>query len=100
MRIANNTVQWSNYFRPTPANLQYLSASIKTITGTAGLSLYVSDNKEIAFWLLVAGGLLDEASKFFGRIAHDVEQVTVEGKDLTIVKVDVPVVKEESSDQT
>lgn len=75
------TFAWGNYFRPTPSNLQYLSAGLKSLTVVASGSVFATGNERIAFYILMAGAFLDEASKFFARVDHDAHEV---------VRVEIP----------
>lgn len=68
------TFKWSNYFKPTPDNLQYLATGLKSITLLVGGSAYVMGNEKIGFFILLSGAVLDELSKFFARVSHDMKE--------------------------
>jgi hypothetical protein len=70
---------WSNYFKPTPVNIQYFIEGIKGVLGTIAVTTFVMKDEKLSFWLLVAAGVLDYLSKFFAKIANDYkEAITVE----------------------
>lgn len=71
---------WSNYFAPTPVNLQYWTEGIQGILVLiAGDQFFINDKPEFAFYLMLAAGVLDKVSRFFARAANDYkESITVE----------------------
>ncbi len=69
--MEQTTFKWSNYFKATPANLQYLTVALKTILVTIAASAYVSGNEKIAFWTLISGAVLDELAKFFHKVNEE-----------------------------
>lgn len=71
MQIANHSIKWSNYFKPTPTNIQYLVEGMKGIVATASVSSFIAGSPEVAFWILISGEVLDFVSKFLSRVAND-----------------------------
>lgn len=69
--MKETSFKWSNYFKPTPQNLQYLAVALKSILVTIASSAFVSGHETFAFWTLIVGALLDELSKFFHRVNED-----------------------------
>lgn len=70
---------WSNYFKPTPINIQYFIEGIKGILGSIAVTSFVLKDETLSFWMLIAAGALDYLSKFFARVANDYkESITVE----------------------
>lgn len=72
----NISFKWSNYLKPTPANLMFLVDGIKGIIGVVAISTYAQGNEKIGFWLLVSGAVLDFATRFFARVAKETSVVT------------------------
>lgn len=60
--------KWSNYLKPTPSNLQFLSVGLKSILVTIAGSVFFSGNEKMGFYILLAGAILDELSKFFAKV--------------------------------
>lgn len=71
---------WSNYFRPTPTNLQYWTESIQAVLAlVAADQFFLNSKPEFAFYLMLAAGVLDKVSRFFAKVASDYkEAITVE----------------------
>jgi len=84
MKIANQHVSWSNYLSPTPKNLQVFVETVQGGLAVAAGSTFFMGDQTIAFYLLIGGYVLDKLSKFFGRVANDMEKVTVSGDHLTV----------------
>lgn len=77
--MAETTIKWSNFLRPTPSNILYLVEGIKGIILTVSGTLYIMDNAKIAFCLMFAGAVLDFVAKFISRVEKEShEVVTVE----------------------
>jgi len=79
MQAPKTTFSWSNYFRPTPTNLQYFASVLRglfvVVTGT---SIVMEAGIYFNLGCLVTGYILDEMIKFFGRAAHDYELIATE----------------------
>jgi ABC-type cobalt transport system substrate-binding protein len=58
---------FKNYFEPTPKNIQKLMFGIKAIIGTAGTAEFFSGNPNAAFYLMLAGAIINEIGNFFGE---------------------------------
>ncbi len=70
---------WSNYFKPTPVNLQYLVESIQAILATIAVTSFAMKNEVLSFWLLISAGILDKVARLFARAAKDyMETIKVE----------------------
>lgn len=68
---------WSNYFRATPKNLEYLAAALRRIVAVvAGVTVIMEADKWVPFAVLLAGAILDELKNFFAHAAEG-EQETV-----------------------
>jgi len=68
------TFKWSNYFKPTPKNLMFLTEGLKgIIVGVAGSSFY-NDHKTAAFYMLIGILVLDLLMKFFSRADADYKE--------------------------
>lgn len=57
----------SNYFKPTPKNIQKWLLAIKAIIGTIAVSEFASGSPHVAFYLMLAGAILEEGSKLFAE---------------------------------
>ncbi len=66
------TWSYKNYLKPTPDNIQYLVTALKTILLAVSGTVLANGNPVMAFWIMVGGAVLDELSKFFARVAHDI----------------------------
>jgi drug/metabolite transporter (DMT)-like permease len=55
----------SNYYKRTPKKLLRIMLAVKGIVLTASGSAYMSDHPNWAFWMLIAGAVLDELTKLF-----------------------------------
>jgi hypothetical protein len=51
---------WNAYLNPTPKNVIKWLLGIKGIIATCAGSAYFAGNDKAAFWMLVAGGVLNE----------------------------------------
>jgi hypothetical protein len=88
---------WSNYFRPTPVNLQYFATMIRglfvLITGT---TIVMEAGVTTNLLCLATGYLLDEAIKFLGRAAQDyqhdvtITETTFTQKETVVSGIDSP----------
>ena len=56
----------SNYFEPSPKNIQRWILLIKGIIATVGGATYFTSHKDAAFFIMLAGGILDQLSNFIG----------------------------------
>lgn len=86
----NPQFSWSNYFRPTPTNLQRFATAMRAVIGgIAGTTLLMEADKYVTFGILLAGYLLDEMIKFFGQVNDEENKrvITVEVPAETEVEV-------------
>lgn len=76
--IKNLSFKWSNYTRPTPANLQALAGVMREfVTLIAGFGMIMELNKWLPIGILTLGWLLDKLKNFFAHVAQDGEVDTV-----------------------
>lgn len=62
---------WSNYFKPTPKNLEKFMILIKVIlAGIAGTAL-LNQHPYLSSYILLSAGILDHLAKFFAEINDD-----------------------------
>ena len=55
-----------NYFEATPKNIQKLMLGIKAILGAVGTAEFFNGNQTAAFYLMLAGAVINEIGNFFG----------------------------------
>lgn len=66
--------KWSNYTKPTPANLERIVGGFKDIfAGLAGISI-VSEHYAVSLVLTVGIIVLSQVVKFFASVAEDVRK--------------------------
>lgn len=51
---------WRSYLKPTPKNVKRWLLAMKGIIATCAGSAYFAGNDKAAFWMMVAGGVLNE----------------------------------------
>lgn len=69
------TFSWSNYFRPTPSNMEAGAAAIRRVINIiAGTSLIVEANHWVTFGIILLGAILDEMKNFFARVSDDYDK--------------------------
>jgi hypothetical protein len=65
------TFHWSNYTKPTPANLERITGGLKDImAGIAGITI-VSEHYTVSLALTIAIIVLGQLVKFFASVAME-----------------------------
>ena len=77
------TFSYKNYLKPSPDNLQYLASSLKAITLVIAGSAWANGNPHVGMIVMIIGASLDEISKFFAKISHDLKEENDNKKDET-----------------
>lgn len=73
------TFSIKNYFRPTPTNIMQWSEGAQGLIVTVVSSSWAAGaNTHVLLSLMIASYMLDKVSKFFGRVAHDMEEIKIE----------------------
>lgn len=82
--------KWSNYFKPTPTNLQYFATSLKgLVVGFAGGAWIGGAPTWVPMTIGAVGLLLDELIKFFGRVNEEESKRVISVKVPTQADVEV-----------
>lgn len=69
------TFSWKNYFKPTPANLEYFAVKLRLIvSAVAGSTVLLDANRWVPFWIIVVGAVLDVLKDFFARAGQDYDE--------------------------
>jgi hypothetical protein len=97
--MANNvTFKWSNYTKPTPANLkrfmEFWKGLVVLFTGNA---IYNEADKWVSISILVLGYLIDRAIKFFAYVEEAEAKSSVTVEFPTEMKDQVTVTENEKS---
>ena len=58
---------WKFYFEPTPKNVSRWLLALKSVVIGVGASAYVMQSHKAAFWILLAGGILNEFGLMFSQ---------------------------------
>ena len=58
---------WQYYLEPTPKNVSRWLLALKSITAIAAGSLYVTHSPAHGFWVMMAGGVLNELGMLFSE---------------------------------
>lgn len=53
---------WEAYLSPTPKNVKKWLLAVKGILGSAAIGEYFSGDPDVAFWLVVIIGIINEAA--------------------------------------
>lgn len=75
--IQNATFKWGNYFKATPANLQYFTEGIQGLLVAIASTNMVTGDPKVSFWLMIGTYLTGKLSKFFGRVEHDQQEIKI-----------------------
>ena len=51
---------WDSYLSPTPTNVKKWLLAVKGIIGTIAGSAFISGKETLAFWLMLAGAVINE----------------------------------------
>lgn len=75
MNITPPPFSWKNYFRPTPGNLEkWVEAIHGGLIVVVGTSWAQGASTKTLLIMTLAGYALDKLSRFFGRVAKDMEE--------------------------
>jgi hypothetical protein len=67
----NVSFKWSNYTKPTPANLERITSGIKDLlSGMSAISI-VSEQYTLSLCMSICGVVLGQVIKFFASIAQE-----------------------------
>lgn len=55
---------WKRYLSPTPANVARLMIAAKTILVTCASAEFMAGKASVAFYIMIATGILNEAANF------------------------------------
>lgn len=58
---------WKYYFEPTPQNVGKFMLAIEGILVGVGSSAFLLEQKEVAFYILLATGVLNKLGNFFAN---------------------------------
>lgn len=78
MEKRETSFKWSNYTKPTPANLKMLMEFWKGLTVfITGLTIFEDADKWVSVGILVFGYIVDRLAKFFAYVEEHETQVTI-----------------------
>lgn len=78
MEKKETSFKWSNYTKPTPANLKMFMEFWKGLTVfITGLAVFQHANEYVSVGILVFGYLVDRLAKFFAYVEEHETQVTI-----------------------